>query len=136
MGKNCTILYIVKNKQLTVLRSLVFKAFMAPLRNNTVANFSHCKPFTPYSRNSEVLQPKFQTNQSRHRDKEWRPQSIQSARLSFQSSEMGPPTPHPQDRVAPHPFGSKEGDILAGGPLLRPASAGVYLGLEPLRDAH
>ncbi len=34
-------------------------------------------------------------------------QSIQNARLSFQSSESGPPPSHPQGSVAPPPFGSK-----------------------------
>jgi hypothetical protein len=43
------------------------------------------------------------------------PQSIQSARLSFQSSEVGTPPPHPQANVASPPFGSEGGDTLAGG---------------------
>jgi hypothetical protein len=41
-------------------------------------------------------------------------QSIQSARLSVQSSELGPPPPHPQASVVP-PFGSQEGDTLTFG---------------------
>jgi hypothetical protein len=36
------------------------------------------------------------------------PQSIQSARLSAQSPELGPLPPHPQASVAP-PFGTKGG---------------------------
>jgi hypothetical protein len=40
-----------------------------------------------------------------------RPESIQSARPSIQSSELGPPPPHLQESVAP-PFGSKGGDTF------------------------
>ncbi len=42
-------------------------------------------------------------------------QSIQSARLSFQSSDWVPQPPHPQGSVAPPPFDSKGGDPLAEG---------------------
>ncbi len=44
---------------------------------------------------------------------------MQSARLSVQSSELGPPNPSPAISVVPLPFGSKGGDTLAcggGGP--------------------
>ncbi len=42
-------------------------------------------------------------------------QSIQSARLSVQSSELGSPLPHPQASVSPLLFGSKgETHSLAG----------------------
>ncbi len=41
-------------------------------------------------------------------------QNIQSARLSIQSSELGPPPPNPQVSVAPPFFGSKGRDTLAG----------------------
>jgi hypothetical protein len=44
--------------------------------------------------------------------------SIQSARLSFQSSELGPPKSQPLTpyrSVTPHPFGPKGGDTLACG---------------------
>jgi hypothetical protein len=42
-------------------------------------------------------------------------QSIQSARLSFQSSELGPPAPTRKGMLLPPPFGSKGGDTLACG---------------------
>ncbi len=40
------------------------------------------------------------------------PLSIQSARLSIKSSELGPPLLHPQESVAPR-FGSTGGNTLA-----------------------
>jgi hypothetical protein len=45
------------------------------------------------------------------------PQSIQSARLSFQSSELVPPTPlpSPAGECCSSPFESKERDTLAWG---------------------
>jgi hypothetical protein len=45
-------------------------------------------------------------------------QSIQSARLSFQSSELDPPPLHPQGSVAPPHFGSNGGKHTScgGGP--------------------
>ncbi len=43
------------------------------------------------------------------------PQSIQSAWLSFQSSELGPPPPRPQGSAGSTLFGSKRGDTLAWG---------------------
>jgi hypothetical protein len=43
------------------------------------------------------------------------PQTIQSAKFSFRSSEFGTPPPHPQGSVAPPPFGSNSEDTLARG---------------------
>jgi hypothetical protein len=49
------------------------------------------------------------------------PQSIQSTRLSCQSSELGPPPTHLQGSVAPPSFGSRGGHIRlrgrGGGPI-------------------
>ncbi len=44
-----------------------------------------------------------------------RPESIQSARPSIQSSELGPPTPSPARECCSPPFGSKGGDKLTLG---------------------
>jgi hypothetical protein len=66
---------------------------------------------------------------------------IQSARLSFQSSESGPPLPHPQGSAVPPPFGSKGEDKPAcgggGGPnamMKNPSHAAVPLNPSKARD--
>ncbi len=45
------------------------------------------------------------------------PQSVQSARLSLQSSELGPPPPLPQASVTPLSFGSKLRERAWGNPI-------------------
>ncbi len=51
-----------------------------------------------------------------------RPQSIQSARLWVQSSELGPPPPHPQASAAPPLLGPRgETHSLAGEGVLWPS---------------
>jgi hypothetical protein len=91
------------------LRAPVFLGHM-PRQTGRCAPPAHCSFAASYSypKNKNNLPNSCRPRKGHFSTLPPRPESIQSARPSIQSSELGPPPPHLQESVAP-PFGSKGG---------------------------